>query len=89
MRESFRYERLKADLTSPEFLTFSDKWAVKVEETAEDSIESMRSIYESLQRGLKVQAYNDSVTAVEKNLPSPAVETRQQAVQRIGRLKRR
>ena len=89
MRESFRYERLRADLTSPEFLTFSDKWAAKVEETAEDTVESMRSIYESLLRGLKVQAYNDREMVAEKNLPSPAAEARQQAAQRIGLLRRR
>ena len=59
MREAFRYERLKAGIDSPAFNAFSEKWAVKAEETATESVEAIRSVYESLLRGLKVQAYSD------------------------------
>jgi hypothetical protein len=52
MREEFRFQRLKAGLDSPAFGNFSAKWAAQIEETAEDSVETMRSIYESLLRGL-------------------------------------
>ena len=60
IREAFRYERLKADVDSPAFKMFSDKWAAKVEkmQIANDT-DAMRSVYESLLRGLKVQAYSD------------------------------
>ena len=60
MREEFRFERLKAGLQSPGFEAFAERWAAKVEATKpEDSIAAMQSIYESLLRGLKIQAYSD------------------------------
>jgi hypothetical protein len=67
MREAFRYERLKAGLNSPAFFAFSDKWAAKVEATTKDSVEAIRSNYESLLHGLQsVQAYSAEETVVEK-----------------------
>ena len=60
IREVFRYERLKAGVDSPAFKAFSEKWAEKVEEMQiADDTDAMRSVYESLLRGLKVQAYSD------------------------------
>jgi len=59
MREAFRYERRKSEIDSPMFTAFNDKWTARIEQTAEDSVVAMRSIYESLLRGLKVQAYSD------------------------------
>ena len=83
MREAFRYERLKAGITSSAFLTFSDKWAAKVSETAEESVESMRSIYESLLRGLKIQAYSDfSEGEAGANLLTPSPVQRQRSFRR-------
>ena len=100
MREAFRYERLKVGLTSPAFMTFSEKWSAKVETMQfEDSVETMRSIYESLFRGLKVQAYSDReaeakqppVDADSSEILSPpfhATEARQTTVQRQRLLRR-
>jgi len=64
LREAFRYERLKAEIDSPAFAAFSENWVRETADSrrqtaAEDSVEATRSIYESLLRGLKIQAYND------------------------------
>jgi hypothetical protein len=70
IREEFRFQRLKAGLDSPAFRNFSAKWAAKIEETATDSVETMRSIYESLLRGLEKTADGRPQTAetgVERN----------------------
>ena len=59
MREAFRYERLRTGIDSDAFNIFSDKWATKVEARQyEDSVETMRSIYGALLRGIQAQAYS-------------------------------
>jgi hypothetical protein len=84
MREAFRYERLKAGLTSPAFFAFSDNWAAKVDETAgktadgrqqtaAEDVEAMRSIYESLLRGLQKRSQETEVRSLEKTLLPSAV----------------
>jgi len=101
MREAFRYERRKSGIDSPAFTAFNDKWTARIEQTAEDSVEAMRSIYESLLRGLKVQAYNDREVETEAKQPpvdadsseilsppSHATEARQTTVQRQRLLRR-
>jgi hypothetical protein len=60
LREEFYFQRLKAGLQdSANFVSFWEKFVAKVGVPAEDNLESTRSVYESLLRGLKVQAYND------------------------------
>ena len=63
LREEFYYQRVKAGLLdSPGFIAFWDKWAAKVQETADgrsqtaDSIEFMREVYQQLLRGLQESA---------------------------------
>jgi hypothetical protein len=72
IREKFRHERLKAKIDSPAFEAFSEKFAVKTDD-AENSVEAMRSVYESLLRGLKVQAYNDFSSGLINDDPLPDV----------------
>ena len=53
-REEFYYQRLKAGLhDSPAFNAFWNNWAAKVQETAEENVESMRTVYGELLRGLR------------------------------------
>jgi len=61
IREEFRFQRLKAGIHSPVYLTFSDRWATKVTEmNMVDSVESMRDIYKELLYGLQtVKSYID------------------------------
>jgi len=60
IEEEFVYQRRLAGIDSPAFNDFRAKWSAKAKEMKfEDSVEAMRSIYESLLRGLKVQAYSD------------------------------
>ena len=98
MRETFYNQRLLAGVDSPAFNAFSEKWAVKAEEKnleLGDGVETMRSIYESLLRGLKVQAYSDREVETEEkpppvdadssdilSPPSSSTEVRQTTVQR-------
>ena len=54
MREEFRYERRKAGIHSPGFNAFVEQWSAKVTEmNIEDSVEAMRTVYESLLSGLR------------------------------------
>ena len=54
IEEEFRFQRRLAGINSPAFNVFADKWAAKVEEMQfEDSVEAMRSIYQSLLYGLQ------------------------------------
>jgi len=60
IREAFRDERLLADVDSDAFNAFNAKWAIQIESMCPtDTVEAMRSIYESLLQGLKARAYND------------------------------
>ena len=75
MREAFRYERRRSGIDSPAFTAFSEKWEKELDrrqQTADsrkkDSVEEMRSIYESLLRGLKVQAYSDKELEVSEEI---------------------
>jgi hypothetical protein len=77
--EEFSLQRRLAGINSPAFHAFSDKWAAKVEEmadgrpqTAAEGVEAMRSIYESLLRGLQASSKEaaDSSEDDETLLPS-------------------
>ena len=60
IRETFRDERLLAGINSSVFNAFSEKWHAKIEEMqVAETVEAMRQVYESLLRGLKIQAYSD------------------------------
>jgi hypothetical protein len=89
MVEEFSFQRRLAGINSPAFHAFSDKWAAKVEETvdggktAAEAMEAMRSIYESLLRGLRETADSRRQTAAEEeekeegNMPEFDDETEQ------------
>ena len=72
MREAFRYERRKARIESLAFNAFNDKWTAKIEGMAEESVEAMRLIYESLLRGLSpAVSYFGEPATLEPATPEP------------------